>query len=67
MGKHINRLDIGEIDAALERNKKLALTGFVSSFKPASGESSCFFLDGGVLKFYNASTDTTYVVGMTEV
>ncbi len=60
---------IGELsrdcDQALSDVEDLALAGIVSNTERGAGKRSYFFLDSGVLKFYNATTGLTKSVTLS--
>ena len=50
------------VDRELARLETLGKQGFVSTTKPVARSDSYFFVDNGVLKFFNAVTGTTGTV-----
>jgi hypothetical protein len=52
----------GAVDSELSRVELIAKSGAVSKVKLASSADSYFFIDKGVLKFFNAVDSTTKTV-----
>jgi len=56
--KELGRL----VDSELQKISVEGAKGFVSDVQPVDKSRSYFFMDGGVLKFFNATTKETKTV-----
>jgi hypothetical protein len=57
---------LGElVDRELSRLETLGKQGFVSTSRPVDKSQSYFFVDKGILKFFNATTGVTGSVTVT--